>query len=57
METNYYFDSSNGSFYEALDRFVDLLNFPIFSKDFADKEKNAVFNNILSFYLVIYIGR
>jgi len=42
LETNYYFDCSNAAFYETLDRFVDLMDSPLFSKDHADKEKNAV---------------
>ena len=57
METNYYFDCSNESFYEALDRFVDLLRAPIFSRDYADKEKNAVSNPSFSGLFNLWIRK
>ncbi len=42
METNYFFDCSNDAFFEALDRISDLFAYPLFSREHADKEKNAV---------------
>ncbi|MCZ2723360.1 insulinase family protein [Marinomonas sp. 15G1-11] len=46
--TNYYFDIREESYPEALDRFSQFFISPLFSKEFTDREKNAVHSEYLS---------
>ncbi|WP_191600341.1 insulinase family protein [Marinomonas algicola] len=46
--TNYYFDIQEDHYSEALDRFSQFFISPLFSKEFADREKNAVHSEYLA---------